>query len=903
MHLPAFRKLLALFISGSILISSVPAYAGETMSPAEPVTSEASAMPEDAADNSGEEINDPAADEAQADESQPNAVDENRETPPDPDSEATTDDNSNIPDSETGGSEAGIEEDTNSQSDAVSQNIDEAPGTPAAGGRNISEADTSPAAGNQNIDETPTPPAAEDSNTASVAKNEPFAHQYHNDANDPAYDELRKELAAIFRNAQLQDITDLPSDYSLVSLPFGGGGPGGIADRSSPITADRGRDVLMPVLNQGDTMNTCWSFTGTGIIESYLIRNNYDKLREQGIELSKWQIPVAAYLHVSQNTVTAGYAADPSQYGESIGNELNAGGTPMIYGQAVTSWAGLDYEKNVPTPIHRNDIAELTPAQIDQAVVRGGEALFLPNPAPNVVGHDGYDKKTDPSKATGYDPSAVAAIKNCLMKIGPVYVEVCYRGAEPAEKGGINKYENWEYGSMYYPMWTDDTMASHAVTIVGWDDHYSRELFGENTPPGDGAFLIKNSFGKMGDDSKAGEQSLFREGYLWLSYYDATIQTPATFTGTLVEDGKYDHLYMNDYNGFANANYVEIKDGAFDSDRDKDGVIRKDELVKCANVFKARGDEMLKSVGMLANRANSLAEYWIYLLKEGYSNPEDGELVYSATGENGIKAKYSGYNVQDLTTPIALVKGQLFSVVARIFGAEGGQLPLEVGSSMCDASEMKIARGQTFFTDKNGNWVDACDFKTTSVKTTSEVFWFKVPNDTVESVGNATVRAMTADADLSYKVTRGDGSEWKSGTSSGLKISASGAHGKFSYLMIDGKLIEPSEYTISGSRTDAALSAELLKRLGEGGHTIMFVYDDGWATGTFFVAGDHHESEEESCVDCSGPALSKSSSPQTGDTTSSGLPMCAVLIMISFTGVAAARRSGGKRSQAGTSDL
>ena len=119
---------------------------------------------------------------------------------------------------------------------------------------------------------------------------------------------------------------------------------------------------------------------------------------------------------------------------------------------------------------------------------------------------------------------------------------------------------------MYYPLWSDDTTSTHAVTIVGWDDHYSRSLFGENTPPGDGAFLIKNSFGKMGEDSKAGDQSLFREGYFWLSYYDATIQTPATFTGTLVEDGKYDHLYMNDYVGFENAPYVEIKEGVFDSD-------------------------------------------------------------------------------------------------------------------------------------------------------------------------------------------------------------------------------------------------------------------------------------------------------------------------------------------------
>ena len=147
-----------------------------------------------------------------------------------------------------------------------------------------------------------------------------------------------------------------------------------------------------------------------------------------------------------------------------------------------------------------------------------------------MVGHDGYSKKTDLAEATVYDPGAVAAIKNCLMTIAPVYIEVAYYPNEPDEKGGVNKYENWEYGSMYYPVFTDEYVASHAVTIVGWDDHYSRDLFGENTPPGDGAFLIKNSFGKMEGDSMAGDQSLFREGYFWLSYYDATIQTPATFT-------------------------------------------------------------------------------------------------------------------------------------------------------------------------------------------------------------------------------------------------------------------------------------------------------------------------------------------------------------------------------------
>lgn len=878
MHLPTLKKLIALFISGSILISSVPVYAGETTSLTEPVTSEVIAEQDMAGEGLTETdtVDETVTDTV--DETVTDMVDENLETPADPDAgSVTTADSDEAADSneETAdGVEANIEESSISQ--------------PVAGGRSISEAGGNGDSDTPDENDTDSgdsdTPGYSDMDMDPWPKRESFAHQFHNDANDPAYDELRKELDEIFRNAQLQDITDLPANYSLVSLPIGGEGSGGSTDRSAPIGADQGRNVLMPVYNQGDTMQTCWSFTGTGIIESYLIRNHYDELREQGIELSKWQVPAAGSLTVSSDTVIGGYYADPSQYGEGIGYTLGDGGTPTTYGQAVTSWAGLDYEKNVPTPRHRNDMNELTPAQIDQAVARGRDALFLPTPTPNMVGHDGYSKKTDLAEATVYDPGAVAAIKNCLMKIGPVYTEICYQENEPAEKGGINEYENWEYGSMYYPLWTIDTFPTHAVTIVGWDDHYSRDLFGQSTPPGDGAFLIKNSFGKMGEDSKAGDQSLFREGYFWLSYYDATIQTPATFTGTLVEDGKYDHLYMNDYTGFENAPYVEIKEGVFDSDRNDDGVIGKDEIVKCANVFKAKDNEMLKAVGALANRANSLAEYWIYLLKEGYSNPEDGELIYSALGENGIKAKYAGYNVQDLVTPIALVKDQLFSIVARVIGSEGGQLPLEVKSSMCD-NNTKIAGGQTYYTDKNGDWTDVCDFKISQ-----KLFVFKASGDEAENVGNATVRAMTSDANLSYKVTRGDGSAWKAEADSGLELSASGEHGKFSYLMIDGKLIDVSEYTTSGSKTDVSLSADLLKRLGEGEHTIMFVYNDGWASASFSVVGDHTDSEDKSNVDNSEPSLSKSSSPNTGDTTPDSMPVCALLMMLSLAGIVVVKR-------------
>ena len=78
------------------------------------------------------------------------------------------------------------------------------------------------------------------------------------------------------------------------------------------------------------------------------------------------------------------------------------------------------------------------------------------------------------------------------------------------------------YGALYTTIHADDSfqyapdyyldvisISNHAVTIVGWDDDYSADNF-DVRPPGDGAFIIKNSWGT--DHGY--------EGYWYVSYYD-----------------------------------------------------------------------------------------------------------------------------------------------------------------------------------------------------------------------------------------------------------------------------------------------------------------------------------------------------------------------------------------------
>lgn len=119
------------------------------------------------------------------------------------------------------------------------------------------------------------------------------------------------------------------------------------------------------------------------------------------------------------------------------------------------------------------------------------------------------------------------------------------------EYGAVTSNLNWQSTAMSKDQnsycLTDkiNVMSGHTVSVVGWDDNYSREHFdGNYYVYNDGAWLCKNSWG---NNNELG-------GYVWISYEDFYLFNDDFFppnycVTSLREIGENDHLYQNEVFG------------------------------------------------------------------------------------------------------------------------------------------------------------------------------------------------------------------------------------------------------------------------------------------------------------------------------------------------------------------
>lgn len=108
----------------------------------------------------------------------------------------------------------------------------------------------------------------------------------------------------------------------------------------------------------------------------------------------------------------------------------------------------------------------------------------------------------------GLDMRDRKGIKKAIKEFGAV--DTSFSVFEGNESYFVKDIKDGTHDSAYYSTQNDDSR-EHSISIVGWDDNFSKDNFATK-PPYDGAWLVKNSWGHY-----------YGSGYIWLSYYDASI--------------------------------------------------------------------------------------------------------------------------------------------------------------------------------------------------------------------------------------------------------------------------------------------------------------------------------------------------------------------------------------------
>ena len=258
-----------------------------------------------------------------------------------------------------------------------------------------------------------------------------------------------------------------------------------------------------------------------------------------------------------------------------------------------------------------------------------------------------------------------AEVKTAIQTYGAVYVEFYWSSI----------YFNSATNSYYFG---GTSSVNHAVTIVGWDDSYSKSNFNAGIhPPGDGAFVVKNSWGADWGD----------HGYFYISYYDNSLSTFTSFNNAQATTN-YGKAYQYDPLGWTTSLGYGSKTAWF------------------ANVFKASAAaKKIKAVSFYTPVPNSTYKIWIYKDVTG-SSPGDGTLVNTVSGTLA-KTGYNTVNTyQTGKTPPAVTPGNKFSVVVKLT-TPGYTYPIPVEDNIPGWSSAATASsGQSYVSFDGTNWKD-----------------------------------------------------------------------------------------------------------------------------------------------------------------------------------------------------
>lgn len=251
------------------------------------------------------------------------------------------------------------------------------------------------------------------------------------------------------------------------------------------------------------------------------------------------------------------------------------------------------------------------------------------------------------------------------------------------------------YNSVHSSYYTDrkSRFANHAVTIVGWDDKFPAKNFNSEAP-GDGAWLVKNSWGADYGES----------GYIWISYYNNSLCNFAVYE----LNDKTEHMYNLHHDTFVPTQSLSAYDTIDE--------IRPSYM---ANVFDVETNMQLEAVSVYFMNPDTEYEITVYSDLTDPSDPSSGKASAVTKGNNPL----TGYVTVELDENVVVEAGTKVGVSVKMYCEDTPfVIPVETCMTAVDETTSEIvnmsaftsrerivantSENQSFYSEDGVNWTD-----------------------------------------------------------------------------------------------------------------------------------------------------------------------------------------------------
>ncbi len=394
------------------------------------------------------------------------------------------------------------------------------------------------------------------------------------------------------------------------------------------------------VKNQMNT-KTCWAFPPLSSLGTNLaLRNYYNNLPTKVYDFS------ARHMEYATSRTFANSVINPNTTKREVGN----GGNQLTAIPYLTNGTGAIAESQMQFENNENKI-DISQIQNKTVITQVYDTIEFENE--NLS-------------------SNINAFKNHIKNYGAVSVamhidENCY---------------NDSTGAIYCNN-SETHKSNHAISLIGWDDDYSRTNFNSSSmPTNNGAWIAINSYGT----------EFGNKGLTYISYEDVNIYTQAY--GILKSSDKvsYDNIYQYDYTGFNSSLGMTGN------------------IIYMANVFnkKTTGDEYITQVSLYTTESCVCN---VYINPNGTSKEKNDLQLVTLKNGNSKTITNVGFHTLEFLNPIK-INSNNFVIVIKIQGnnSETVTCAIEAKIPGTEYEDIEIESGKCFVSNptdfEDNTWLD-----------------------------------------------------------------------------------------------------------------------------------------------------------------------------------------------------